>query len=508
VTSGAPSYLSNVDPSDTPRAIELGLALVREGRGRAAIRLAEKALAHARGHPGLWQILGLAARLDQRSALALRAFSEAARLNPSDALIAQSFAQAALEAGKPAIDLFRNAAALSPANAAVLQGLSAALVAENRASEAVSGMHQLLEANPLWIEGHKTYAQIAGQVGSAGDPRATIRKALQRFGRNAELHRSLIALDFELGDFEAAISHLDHASSMLGDSRWITNWLAFAASETGRIKQADHYFKQMYAPRDIDEAFRKVRHYVRTKRIDRASALAEEWRLHDPTGILWPYFSIIWRSTGDDRWCWLEGQQEFIGVFDLSERISSLAALAEQLRKLHFANRQPLDQSVRLGTQTDGNLFLRLEPEIIELRTAVLSAVEDYIGKLPPADSDHPLLRHAREPVRIEGSWSVRLTNGGFHVDHVHTRGWISSACYISLPDSQIGKGEGPDDHAGWLSLGECQELAPELPPVRLIEPKPGRLVLFPSTMWHGTRPFSEGERLTAAFDIAKPPLE
>jgi hypothetical protein len=59
----------------------------------------------------------------------------------------------------------------------------------------------------------------------------------------------------------------------------------------------------------------------------------------------------------------------------------------------------------------------------------------------------------------------------------------------------------------GWLKLGEPQaELGLDLEPFRKIEPKPGRLVLFPSTMWHGTIPFAEGERLTVAFDVAKPP--
>ena len=36
----------------------------------------------------------------------------------------------------------------------------------------------------------------------------------------------------------------------------------------------------------------------------------------------------------------------------------------------------------------------------------------------------------------------------------------------------------------------------------RVIQPKEGRLVLFPSYMWHGTIPFSSGERLTAPFDV------
>jgi len=44
-----------------------------------------------------------------------------------------------------------------------------------------------------------------------------------------------------------------------------------------------------------------------------------------------------------------------------------------------------------------------------------------------------------------------------------------------------------------------------DVAPTRHIEPRPGRLVLFPSTMWHGTVPFTQGERLTVAFDVQEP---
>jgi len=77
--------------------------------------------------------------------------------------------------------------------------------------------------------------------------------------------------------------------------------------------------------------------------------------------------------------------------------------------------------------------------------------------------------------------------------------GWLSSALYIVLPPDL-----GQDD-AGWLTLGEPQaQLGLDLPPFRIVEPKPGRLALFPSWMWHGTRPFGEGERMTVAFDVAR----
>ena len=43
---------------------------------------------------------------------------------------------------------------------------------------------------------------------------------------------------------------------------------------------------------------------------------------------------------------------------------------------------------------------------------------------------------------------------------------------------------------------------SPVFEPLHLIAPRPGRLVLFPSFLHHGTRAFAAGERLTVAFDV------
>jgi hypothetical protein len=99
-------------------------------------------------------------------------------------------------------------------------------------------------------------------------------------------------------------------------------------------------------------------------------------------------------------------------------------------------------------------------------------------------------------------SWSVRLAGSGFHFAHVHPGGVMSSACYISLPE---GMGE-QDPQEGWLEIGRPPpQLKVDLPPIATVEPRPGRLVLFPSYIFHGTRPFKAGERLTVAFDVVAP---
>ena len=205
---------------------------------------------------------------------------------------------------------------------------------------------------------------------------------------------------------------------------------------------------------------------------------------------------------GDPRSAWLEEDERLISVIDL-ENLLPLEELASVLRSLHMAKGEYLDQSVRGGTQTDGPFFSRVESPIRETRATVVDAVDKYLAQLPPIRADHPLLAPRRDRrIRFSGSWSVRLSASGYHVSHVHPQGWISSALYVAVPHS-VTSGKG---RAGWLQIGRPpQTLKTGLDPKRLIEPRPGRLVLFPSWMWHGTLPFESGERLTVAFDVAMP---
>jgi Putative 2OG-Fe(II) oxygenase len=219
--------------------------------------------------------------------------------------------------------------------------------------------------------------------------------------------------------------------------------------------------------------------------------------------IYWPYLSLCWRLLGDDRAVWLDRPDELFQPLETGLSAAELARLAEVLRPLHTAAQPYLEQSVRGGTQTDRSVLLRREPELQQLKARLLELVRDYIERLPPPDPQHPLLGAPRQgPLLIEGSWSVRLSSQGYNVPHTHALGWLSSAFYVALP-SEAALGTAP---AGHIAFGQApSELGLTLEPYRTIAPAPGRLVLFPSTMWHGTVPFDRGERLVIAFDIRRP---
>src|SRR5262249_21955850 len=116
-----------------------------------------------------------------------------------------------------------------------------------------------------------------------------------------------------------------------------------------------------------------------------------------------------------------------------------------------------------------------------------------------PQDADHPLSGRRRSGFGFAGSWSSRLHDCGFHANHVHPQGWISSCYYVTVPDAVLDRSA----MQGWIKFGE-PSFKTAMPGAlrRAIQPVPGRLVLFPSYMWHGTIPFhATTARTTIAFD-------
>ena len=209
-----------------------------------------------------------------------------------------------------------------------------------------------------------------------------------------------------------------------------------------------------------------------------------------------------WRVLGDERDEILNGYDDLIAVFDLEppEGFSSIAAFHDELSAwlgdINPQTRAPLNQTLRGGSQTSGHLFHTGHELIDRLKTRISEAMRRYIEKIG-TDKAHPFRSRYGPSFRFTGSWSSRLTGGGYHVNHIHPEGWISSCYYVSVPEAVHDKSE----RQGWIKFGEPSFDA-GLVPRRAIQPVPGRLVLFPSYMWHGTNAFHDKHpRVTIAFD-------
>jgi tetratricopeptide (TPR) repeat protein len=182
-----------------------------------------------------------------------------------------------------------------------------------------------------------------------------------------------------------------------------------------------------------------------------------------------------------------------------SDLAGFLTELTSRLNALHNPHGHPLlYQSLRHGTETTQDLSQSGDPVIQALFKAFDAPIARYRDQI--GQGEDALRRRNRGASRYNGSWSVRLHRGGYHTSHVHPRGWISSACYIQLPDSMTARHTGE----GILSFGAPGMITtPALCAEWSVRPEVGQLVLFPSYFWHGTLPFhSEQPRLTVAFDV------
>lgn len=488
-------------PADPEAAFAYGRAALDRCEEAAALPLMAQAARLQPGNAVIWQLIGLLNRALDRHDDAMAALATAARLASDDASIAHARARVALEAGRSATALFERAHRLAPNDGEVLLGRAAARFADGRVDLAIREIDALLVKHPGWLPGHELIARLRWMTGERNGFARSLERAIAAAPRDLSLWRTLIILLIHAEQMTEALAATERGRALAGPDPVFDANEATAASELGDYARADRIFDRMLDIDDMTLVVRHVRHLLRTSRFDRAAARGEPLLSHRDANLLWPYMATIWRLRDDPRADWLEGDPRLVGTIDLGDAIPDLSALATHLRSLHLATHQHLDQSVRGGTQTDGPLFSRVDPEIRLLRAAIIDAVRAHVAQLPPPDMAHPVLGRARpDDVRFSGSWSVRLVENGRHANHIHPMGWYSSAFYVAVPPS-IGVG---DPYAGWLTVGEPPaELRLALSPIRRIKPVCGRLALFPSIMWHGTMPFDAGERLTVAFDVA-----
>ncbi len=491
-----------VDPAYEPAAVNRARLLGTMGRfgpAEAALRgwLAKK--------PG--SILArnaLAATLREAGQLraAEREYAAVLAADPSNATAAINRGQILREIGanREALDHFRRTSPRHAGSPEFAESMAGALLANGDVAGARDALVRLTEAEPAYLRGHRALARITREYGLGNDPYRSFRALANRWPGEAVIWREWMALLLSFREFGLIGELVGEAGRHVGADPAITFAAAIASSELGKARAAEALFDRCEPALGgrTDLLAARARNALRLQEPERAEQLAGQVTRIEPLNQFgWGYLGLAWRLLEDDREFWLhdyERQTAQVPIPDLAD-FAVMEELCATLRGLHSARHHPPDQSLRGGTQTEGALFLLEDPAIAGLREAIASALRQFITALPE-DPAHPFYGRRRSDVRFIGSWSVRLTGEGFHVAHLHEQGWISSALHLVLAPA------GADGEAGALVLGEPpHELGLNLGPRRIIAPRAGSLVLFPSSMWHGTRSFAAGERLTVAFD-------
>jgi len=405
---------------------------------------------------------------------------------------------------------YQRAHQLAPSHPAVIQSFASLVHERGATQQALELFNRGVELMPEDINLQERFNEILWESEFANQFGNSYRQAIIKHPENVELRRSFISLLFRAGEIHQAGLALEAALELFGDDSELRSLQGQIEADQQNYDLAESAFESSLAnsfTKDAAQNLVKVlilkKDYQQAQKVlDRAFDKEQNCQLS------WALQSLVWRLNKDPRYAWLNDYDQLVQAYELEtpEGYSSLQDYLEKLKsvllKLHQTEHAPLQQTLRNGTQTAARLLHRHEPELVQLKQGLAKIVQRYVDAMPE-DQSHPLLKRKSKQFEFSGSWSVRLQANGFHVNHVHPAGWISSSCYIAMPPSMSSDKE---DRQGWIKFGESPLALGELEVIeKAIKPEPGMVVLFPSYMWHGTYPFSgeEGDfRLTSPFDV------
>lgn len=490
--------------------VECGYLLLQEGRGQEALAISAPLVASAGASHDALVLHASALKAMFRHDEALAADRRAAAMFPSSGSAWHNLATTLCELG-------RGKEALEALERGFSKGLDSPLSWQVKARAHVAcGELEAAEAAyreatrrapnlPALAAEHADFIWMAR--GDLAEAQARLDQAFHAGASPAQLLLAKAKLLDSAGEGRQAATLLDRASAQLPDELSLVVAAAQAALEADLLEDADRHActAERLAPDDpavLVQATIVDLALGRTGPARLSIGKALERAPLDQSVLAWAATAA--RAAGDPLYRELCDYETMVGVYDLepppgwSTQADFLRDLSAALDRHHVMAEHPSAQSLRHGTQTTYRLSGSSDVAIQAFFKAIDGPIREYLAKL--GSGSDPLRRRNEGDYRLVGAWSVRLRPGGFHLDHMHNEGWISSAFYVETPEDALER-EGKD---GWLRLGRPPfKTVPDLPAERFVRPKSGRLVLFPSYMWHGTMPFrTEERRTTIAFDL------
>jgi tetratricopeptide (TPR) repeat protein len=494
-----------LDPSLSWAAVRLGLMLVDTGRAGEARAVIAPFVERPDADMNVLTVEAAALKSLRRSGEATVAYLRARDAAPANPLAEQNLAAhyGDLQRHAESEGASRRAFAKGSRNPETWLVHARALKGLGRLDEAATAFGEAIRRRPAFADAHGEFAQLVWmRTKDFGASSQALDRAIAAYPGDPGLRLKMATLQEYAGQPRAAYAALMAAPPSVRAHPLVATAAANLAAPFDPAASMDHARRAFAAaPDEIAVVIALCQAQIAAGEagaaVETALTLRRRWPVNQHGIAL---LATAWRILGVETYRELYDYDRFVRGFQLETPPgwASLSAyisdLAEALERTHRFSAHPIGQSLRSGTQ--GELSPEdADPAIAAFFPTVRKAIAQYAAELGPG-ADPLRVRSAGE-ISFNGAWSVRLRPGGYHANHVHPLGWISSACHLVIP-SGMGRG-----HEGWLSFGQPGiPTSPDLPAEHYVEPEPGVLVLFPSYMWHGTLPFhGEGMRLTAAFD-------
>jgi len=375
--------------------------------------------------------------------MALHIIDEVLRTTPNhpDALNLKAAHFMALGDTKAALPLLTKITRLIPDFAQAHFNLGTALNALNKPKRAIESLQQAIQLQPDYADAHYNLANALRQMGNIEEALTHYALALELDPMHSAAATNLASQHLEIGNPIDALAACNMALQADPGNRDALSFSAIAATESGNPRKS----ADILSP-DL---------LIRPKQFSSRAS----------------YGSI------DDF---------------------NSALVAHVLNHPTLA-REPHNKATRNGQQTD-NLALGERGPVAELQNMIGEALDEYLEAINK-DTSHTYPPLIPNLTKID-IWGTVLGAQGHQTSHMHRAAWVSGVYYAKLPDVMHHGGSG---NAGWIEFCRPpdQFVCKETHEVKMIEPKEGLLILFPSYIYHRTIPFeSTDNRISIAFDL------
>ena len=321
---------------------------------------------------------------------------------------------------------------------------------------------ETLKINPNHVDAHNNLGIILLRLRKPQIAKSCFEKAIEIDPNHANAHNNLGNIFRKLKKFQKAADYFVQSATIYGNAQFLEcTYLANGVENYNKLLNT-------FAEKDPKNL--------------RIAALASYVSTKENIKNVYPFckkplnyfFSINLKDE-------FESSDQFSkGLLEISEKLES----SWQLKSL-----------VKNGHQSTGNLLDKPFLEITELKKKIEKQISIYRKNYKNSD-DHYITRWPNES-ELNG-WYVKLKKQGQLKSHIHENGWLSGVFYIKVP-KPLRKNEGSIN----LSLQGFDYPYDKNLPNLYYAPKPFDLILYPSSLFHYTVPFtSNEERHCIAFDL------
>ena len=355
----------------------------------------------------------------------------------------------------------QKAVALSPKDADVHLNLGIILKDLGRLNDAVISYKQAIAIKPNYDEAYNNLGNTLQELGELDNAEASYRQAILLKPNYGNAHNNLGNILRVSKKYEEAIYHFDI----------LKNDFATALS-----------LECLYTCKNYKEFYKRLNSLSELKDMNLRVAAVSSFASH--------------QMKKSDPYPFCTNPLDFIKINNLADYDYSNTLLDEIIRETDQYHVTWEARTTKLGYQGPSDIFQNRSKIISHLERIIHKAIDSYYDAFK--SENNVFINSWPNKHKLEG-WFNRLIKHGHHTSHIHQTGWLSGVIYLKTINSSIN-----DEGAIEFSLhGYDLPIIDENYPRKIHRPKKGDIVLFPSSLFHRTIPFtSDTERTTIAFDF------